>query len=104
MRIYERPQHGDEVRDRILDFIEEFKRTHDGCSPTGEVIGEACHLSPAGVYYHLKWMARDGLIILYDYSARCNIGLTGRRRYVADADRVAELEDKLARVREILGE
>lgn len=49
-------------RQRIYDYIVEYKRGHDGNSPSLREIGEACHLVISVVKSHLDRLERDGWI------------------------------------------
>lgn len=49
--------------DLVYKFIVEFKRTHDGNSPTIREIGTACDVSStAAVRYYLNGLVKCGLI------------------------------------------
>lgn len=52
-------------RENILAFVIQFKRIHDGMSPTFADICEGCSIaSQSTVWYHLRELARTGRIIL----------------------------------------
>ena len=50
-------------RARILEFIIDYKRGHDGCSPAIRQIGEHCAISSISVtLYHLRHLEASGKI------------------------------------------
>jgi hypothetical protein len=53
---------GDITRKLIYDFIVQYKRDHDGLSPTFDEIAEGCYLSRAGVKYHLPILQLQGIL------------------------------------------
>ncbi len=53
---------GDITRQEIYDFIVQYKRDHDGLAPTLNEIAGGCHLSKAGVKYHMPYMELRGMI------------------------------------------
>ncbi len=51
------------VRLRIFDFIVQFKKEHDGNSPTNREIMDACKISSTSVVsYYLDLLVKAGLI------------------------------------------
>jgi hypothetical protein len=40
-------------RERVFDFVVEFKREHDGLAPSWKQIGDACNLAQSTVQYYL---------------------------------------------------
>jgi len=61
----------------ILSYLVEYKRAHDGNSPSIRQITEGCNLSSTSVVaFHLRKLERDGKIRLTDHAFR-NIEITG---------------------------
>jgi len=52
------------TRDRIFECIVRYKRAHDGLSPSGKYIAEACFIAPSTVRYHLYRLEGEGRIRL----------------------------------------
>jgi len=50
------------TRERVFRFIVEYKRQHDGLSPTVEEISRACVLHTSTVKYHLLKLENQGRI------------------------------------------
>lgn len=68
---------GRATRERVMDFILEYKRAHDGISPTVREIGEACEISSTSVVnYHLLVLERAGSIVR-EYAGQRGIRVTG---------------------------
>jgi len=55
-----------DTRERILEFIKQYKAAHDGCSPSYQAVvaGVDGVNSTAVVSYHLKRLAEQGFIRL----------------------------------------
>ncbi len=50
------------TRDRIFNYIVQYKREHDGLAPAITEIAEACFLSVSTVKYHLFMLEREDRI------------------------------------------
>ena len=46
----------------ILHYIMDYKKAHDGNSPTLRLIGEGCYLSPTAVFFRLQTMKETGML------------------------------------------
>jgi SOS-response transcriptional repressor LexA len=57
----EKTANGSDVRQQILIFIQQFRKTH-GYAPTQQEIASGVGLSPSSVYYHLNVLERNGQI------------------------------------------
>ncbi|MBW8034859.1 MAG: hypothetical protein FVQ79_04235 [Planctomycetes bacterium] len=65
-------------RERILDFIIEYKRNHDGCSPTTRQIMKHCDISSTSVAaYHLNVLEHLGKIRRSPDRHKLNIEVIG---------------------------
>jgi len=49
-------------RELVFAFIVNYKRAHDGLSPSIQEIAEGCRLSESTVKYHLLMLERDDRI------------------------------------------
>lgn len=60
-----------DARKRIFEFIVDYKRAHDGNSPTSREIVEGAGISSTSVvHYHLGALEREGKIRLGDSKSR----------------------------------
>jgi len=66
---------------KILAFIIEYKRAHDGCSPTCRVIADSIDgtKSKSTVSYNLQKLSDLGLIRLPEPKGKCGIQVVGGR-------------------------
>ena len=63
----------------VFNFIVEFKKAHDGLSPTVREIGEACKISSTSVVaYYLKKLQDEGSIKLLGTKTRGIMVKNGR--------------------------
>jgi len=46
-------------RDRVFEFIVEYKREHDGTAPSIKEIAQSCFLSKSTVKHHLFMLERE---------------------------------------------
>lgn len=54
------------TRELIFQYIVQYKRAHDGNTPSLREIAEACNLSsPSSVQYHLFWLEMEGRIRMF---------------------------------------
>ncbi len=51
-----------ETREIVFEFLVEYKRQHDGNTPSTRESAEACCLSTSGVNYHLTWLELEDRI------------------------------------------
>jgi hypothetical protein len=51
-----------ETREIVFEFLVEYKRQHDGNTPSTREIAEACCLSTSAVNYHLTWLELEDRI------------------------------------------
>ena len=49
-------------REQVYDFLVQYKRVHDGNSPSTQEIAEACNMSTTTVSYHLTRLEIDNRI------------------------------------------
>lgn len=82
---------GDITRQTIYNFIIQFKRDHDGLSPTLEEIAAGCFLSKAGVKYHMPYMELQGMIRI---DGRRGIEIIGGSWFPPEDDTDADLDPK----------
>jgi SOS-response transcriptional repressor LexA len=52
------------TRDQVFEFIVEYKREHDGISPSVREIAEGCVLSESTVKYHLLKLENERRILV----------------------------------------
>ncbi len=62
------PAGGVKTREHVFAFVVQYKREHDGLSPTISEIADACYLHPSTARYHLTRLELEG-----------RIRITGRR-------------------------
>lgn len=61
--------HTTPVRKQVYEFLKEFKRTHDGCSPTyAEICNHFGWSSETVAYFHVQGLVCDNLVRLDDHS------------------------------------
>lgn len=53
-------------REQVFAFIVQYKRDHDGLSPTAREIAEACFMHESTARYHLTQLALEGRIRLLE--------------------------------------
>lgn len=72
----EKKQDTNSTRETIFEFLVQYKREHDGNTPSTREIAEACCLSISGVNYHL-FRLEVGDRIRISEDGRRNIEVTG---------------------------
>lgn len=60
-----------ETREIVFEFLVQYKRQHDGNTPSTREIAETCCLSTSAVNYHLTWLELED---------RIRVSRDGRRR------------------------
>ena len=67
-----------ETRKVIMDYLKQYKREHDGCSPSYRQIMAACNLKSTGtVSYQLQQLADCGYVWLPKDGTRGGIEIVG---------------------------